>query len=199
MTPTNMSKLTSSLLLLPLALLLCATGCVTVTFPEPMPMHRRDLKSFPKSWQGDWRAMNDGAADDENADVMTIGPDRIQSEGQEDLVLGEQAVLRRMGRRLVLNFEEKGEEVRWTLVVAQKSGDQITIRQLDPELPGALRRWENVVGEGRIKEVYDDNDTKDKLREVQLDPRGNGAFRRLVRFGASETMTYQRVPKEPSP
>ena len=56
MTPPNMFKLTSSLLLLPLALLLCTTGCVTVTFPEPMPMHRRDLKSFPKSWQGDWRA-----------------------------------------------------------------------------------------------------------------------------------------------
>ena len=199
MTPTNMSKLTSSLLLLPLALLLCATGCVTVTFPEPMPMHRRDLKSFPKSWQGDWRAMNDGAADDENADVMTIGPDRIQSEGQEDLVLGEQVVLRRMGRRLVLNIEGESESPRWTLAVAQKSGDQIVVLQLDPKLPGALRRWENVVGEGRIKEVYDDNDTKDKLREVQLDPRGNGAFRRLVRFGASETMTYQRVPKEPAP
>ena len=189
----------SSSLLFLLALTLCATGCVTVTFPEPMPMHRRNLKSFPKSWQGDWRAMNDGAADDESADVMTIGPDRILSEGQEDLVLGKQAVLRRMGRRLVLNFEEKGEEVRWTLVVAQKSGDQITIRQLDPELPGALRRWENVIGEDRIKEVYDDNDTNDKLREVQLNPRGNAAFRRLVRFGASETMTYQRVRKEPAP
>ena len=104
-----------------------------------------------------------------------------------------------MGRRLVLNIEGEGESPRWTLAVAQKSGDQIVVRQLDPKLPGALRRWENVVGEGRIKEVYDDNDTKDKLREVQLDPRGNGAFRRLVRFGASETMTYQRVRKEPAP
>ena len=143
--------------------------------------------------------MNDGAADDESADVMTIGPDRILSEGQEDLVLGKQAVLRRMGRRLVLNFEEKGEEVRWTLVVAKKSGDQITIRQLDPKLPGALRRWENVVGEDRIKLVYDEDDPNDKLREVQLDPLGNGAFRRLVRFDASETLTYQRVQKEPTP
>ena len=104
-----------------------------------------------------------------------------------------------MGRRLVLNFEEKGEEVRWTLVVAKKSGDQITIRQLDPKLPGALRRWENVVGEDRIKLVYDEDDPNDKLREVQLDPLGNGAFRRLVRFDASETLTYQRVQKEPTP
>ena len=143
--------------------------------------------------------MNDGKEDAEKDGLMTIGPDRIQSEGQEDLVIGEQVVLRRMGRQLVLNLEGEGEGPRWTLAVAQKSGDQIVVRQLDPKLPGALRRWENVVGEGRIKEVYDDNDTKDKLREVQLDPRGNGAFRRLVRFGASETMTYQRVRKEPAP
>jgi hypothetical protein len=170
-----------------------------VTFPEPMPMHRRDLKSFPKSWQGDWRAMNDGAADDENADVMTIGYDRMKSEGQEDLVLGKQVVLRRMGRRLVLNFEEGGEDVRWTLAVAEKSGDQINVRHLDPKLPGALRRWENVIGEARIKLFYEEDGTSENLREVQLDPRGNGAFRRLMRFGASETMTYQRVRKEPTP
>ena len=194
-----MSKLTSSVLLLPLTLLLCATGCVTVTFPAPMPMHRRDLKSFPKSWQGDWRAMNDGAADDENADVMSLGHDHMQSEGQEDLVLGKQVVLRRMGRRLVLNFEEGGEDVRWTLAVAEKSGDQIKVRHLDPKLPGALRRWENVIGEGRIKLFYEEDGASETLREVQLDPRGNGAFRRLMRFGASETMTYQRVRKEPTP
>ena len=194
-----MPKPSSSSLLFLLAPTLGATGCVTVTFPEPMPMHRRNLKSFPKSWQGDWKAMNDGKEDAEKDGLMTIGPDRIQSEGQEDLVIGEQVVLRRMGRRLVLNIEGEGESPRWTLAVAQKSGDQIAVRQLDPELPGALRRWENVVGEDRIKEVYDDNDTNDKLREVQLDPRGNGAFRRLVRFGASETMTYQRVRKEPAP
>ena len=194
-----MSKLTSSVLLLPLTLLLCATGCVTVTFPEPMPMHRRDLKSFPKTWQGDWRAMNDGAADDENADVMTIGHDHMQSEGQDDLVLGKQVVLRRMGRRLVLNFEEGGEDVRWTLAVAEKSGDQIKVRHLDPKLPGALRRWENIIGEDRIKLFYEEDGTSENLREVQLDPRGNGAFRRLMRFESSETMTYQRVRKEPTP
>ena len=104
-----------------------------------------------------------------------------------------------MGRRLVLNFKEEGEEVRWALAVAEKTGDEITIRHLDPKLPGALRRWEDVVGEGRIKLVYEEEDTNEELIEVQLNPRGNGAFRRLVRFGASETMTYQRVRKEPAP
>jgi hypothetical protein len=193
-----MPKPSSSLLYL-LALTLCATGCVTVTFPEPMPVHRRNLKSFPKSWQGEWKAVNDGKEDAENEDVMTIVSDRILSDGQEDLVIGEQVVLRRMGRRLVLNIEGEGQSPRWTLAVAQKSGDQILVRQLDPKLPGALRRWGNVVGEDRIKLVYDEDDPNDKLREVQLNPRGNAAFRRLVRFGASETMTYQRVQKEPTP
>ena len=54
----------------------CLTSCVEVTFPEPMPVNRKELDSFPKSWQGTWTS-NEGTDDADDEDILVIQADRV--------------------------------------------------------------------------------------------------------------------------
>ena len=63
-----------------LGFLVLFTGCVQVTFPEPMPANRRELDAFPKAWRGTWTSHVNGveyAGDDE---IMVILEDRIKGD-----------------------------------------------------------------------------------------------------------------------
>jgi len=46
--------MTQSTFIISLGALILFTGCVEVTFTEPMPLNRRDKTHFPNSWLGEW-------------------------------------------------------------------------------------------------------------------------------------------------
>ena len=81
-----------------LSALLLFTGCVEVTFPEPMPMNRRSLTCFPTGWLGVW----DDGTEENAAESITIGISQINL-GGDNIILGEEAVVRRFAGYLVLS------------------------------------------------------------------------------------------------
>ena len=96
-------------------LLLASTflaGCVTVTFPEPMPFNRRDKATFPKSWHGVWKAADEQAQSDE----LIITPQYI-SVDDEKSILGDDNVLRKFAGYHVLSMKEESTG-RWSLYLS---------------------------------------------------------------------------------
>ena len=65
-----------------------ATGCISVTFPEPMPYNRKDLTSFPNAWHGIWSSHATGTDDTGEDELLVIFPDRLQGHEGDDLILG---------------------------------------------------------------------------------------------------------------
>ena len=182
--------MTHTRFMLGLLLLACiaVTGCVEVTFPEPMPAKKKELTTFPEAWQGTWVSIS--ADDDE--ETLVVMPNRILGNpGSDDLVLGKNCVLKRLGRRLVLNIpQEKGG--RYTLLIAERHGDALDIQTLDPKAHGALDSWEEVLGHENVLKLHKNDDPTDKLREVQLNPRNTRQFRKLLRKGETTSVTYNK-------
>jgi len=180
-------------------LLLGLSGCVEVTFPEPMPANRKELSEFPSHWRGTWTSHARGieaAGDDE---IMVIEADRILGNGDgEDLVLGQTCVLKKMGRSLVLSTpsETRG---RHSVMVARIRGDKLEVRAFDPEQKGGIDTWEHVLGHERVVKIHKKDDPTNKLREVQLNPKSTCQFRKLVREGSHELVTYTRVREGRTP
>ena len=172
------------------ALLLATTGCVEVTFPEPMPAGKKDLKEFPSAWQGTWTSHVSGAEAAGEDEIMVILVDRIK----EDLVLGVNCTLRKLGRRLVLSLpQDEGD--RYTTLVAERHGKFLTVKKFDPKEQGAVDGWEELLGHDRVVKIHKkDNPTK-KLKEVQLNPKNRCQFRKLVKRGTTELVTYTKVPE----
>ena len=110
--------------------------------------------------------------------------------------LGDNAVLQRMGRHLVLNLRDD-EGSRWTVSVARRQGNLMTVRCFDASESGAIARWETLLGPEQVTKLHRDNDPEGKLKEVQLNPRNNRQFKALVSVGATELVRYQRVTPQP--
>ena len=179
-----------------LGFLVLFTGCVQVTFPEPMPANRRELDAFPKAWRGTWTSHVNGveyAGDDE---IMVILEDRIKGDTKgEDLILGENCALKRMGRRLVLSMPQE-EGGRHSVLVAQRHGTSLTIRSFDPKEDGAIDGWEAELGHDRVVKIHKKDDPTNKLKEVQLNPKNTCQFKKLVKQGTSELVTYTKVDED---
>ena len=177
------------------SVLLATTGCVEVTFPEPMPAGKKDLTEFPSAWQGTWTSHVNGAEAAEEDEIMVILVDRIKGDPRsDDLVLGQNCTLRKLGRRLVLSLpQDEGE--RYTALVAERHGECLTVKKFDPEEQGAVDGWEELLGHDRVVKIHKkDNPTK-KLKEVQLNPKNRCQFRQLVKRGTTELVTYTKVPE----
>lgn len=162
------------------------TGCVDVTFPEPMPAGKKNLTTFPSSWQGDWVALGDGGG------ALFIREDRIldfDGDGDDDMVLGRDCVLRRMGRRLVVSFPQS-EGSRYTVWVAEKHGNELHVVTFDGEKEGNIRAWKDILGPDRVLEKFDLKDDEKELVEVQLNPKNKRQFKRLVKSCWAEPAVY---------
>ena len=177
------------------ALLLATTGCVEVTFPEPMPAGKKDLTEFPKAWQGTWTSHVSGAEAAGEDEIMVILADRIKGDPRsEDLVLGVNCTLRKLGQHLVLSLPQDAGD-RYTALVAERHGKFLTVKKFDPEEQGAVDGWEELLGHDRVVKIHKkDNPTK-KLKEVQLNPKNRCQFRKLVKRGTTELVTYTKVPE----
>lgn len=175
------------------AALVATTGCVDVTFPEPMPENRRELDHFPASWEGTWTSHVQGIEAAGEDEILVVQRDRIRGLGNDDeIILGQDAVLKRLGRKRILSFPQKDSD-RYSLVVAQRRGDALEVRAFDPKQHGAIETWEATIGADRMLQVHRKDDPEKRLKEVQLNPKNTRQFRALLREGTSELVTYARV------
>ena len=175
------------------------TGCVDVTFPEPMPENRRELDHFPASWEGTWTSHVQGIEAAGEDEILVVQRDRIRGLGNDDeIILGKDAVLKRLGRKRILSFPQK-ESDRYSLVVAQRRGDELEVRAFDPKQDGAIETWEATIGADLMLHVHRKDDPEKRLKEVQLNPKNTRQFRALLREGTTELVTYTRVKdREPN-
>ncbi len=175
------------------------TGCVDVTFPEPMPENRRELDHFPASWEGTWTSHVQGIDAAGEDEILIVKRDRIRGLGDdEEVVLGQDAVLKRLGRKRILSFPQKDSD-RYSVVVAQRRGDMLEVRAFDPEQDDAIENWESTIGADRMLQIHRKDDPEKRLKEVQLNPKNTRQFRALLREGATELVTYARVKdREPN-
>ena len=162
----------------------CLTSCVEVTFPEPMPVNRKELDSFPKSWQGTWTSNEKGTDDADDEDILVIQADRVSGlEGSEDvLILGQDCVLKRLGRKRILSIPQLSGD-RHSVASAERRGNTIVIRTFDAKAEGAIEKWEELIGADRMLKLYQKDNPDKKLREVQLNPKNTCQFRKLLREG----------------
>ena len=169
------------------------TGCVDVTFPEPMPENRRELDHFPASWEGTWTSHVQGIDAAGEDEILIVKRDRIRGLGDdEEVVLGQDAVLKRLGRKRILSFPQKDSD-RYSVVVAQRRGDVLEVRAFDPEQDDAIENWESTIGADRMLQIHRKDDPEKRLKEVQLNPKNTRQFRALLREGTTELVTYARV------
>ncbi len=169
------------------------TGCVDVTFPEPMPENRRELDHFPASWEGTWTSHVQGIDAAGEDEILIVKRDRIRGLGDdEEVVLGQDAVLKRLGRKRILSFPQKDSD-RYSVVVAQRRGDMLEVRAFDPEQDDAIENWESTIGADRMLQIHRKDDPEKRLKEVQLNPKNTRQFRALLREGTTELVTYARV------
>ncbi len=175
------------------------TGCVDVTFPEPMPENRRELDHFPASWEGTWTSHVQGIDAAGEDEILIVKRDRIRGLGDdEEVVLGQDAVLKRLGRKRILSFPQKDSD-RYSVVVAQRRGDMLEVRAFDPEQDDAIENWESTIGADRMLQIHRKDDPEKRLKEVQLNPKNTRQFRALLREGTTELVTYARVKdREPN-
>ena len=175
------------------------TGCVDVTFPEPMPENRRTLDHFPASWEGTWTSHVQGIDAAGEDEILIVKRDRIRGMGDdEEVVLGQDAVLKRLGRKRILSFPQKDSD-RHSVVVAQRRGDVLEVRAFDPEQDDAIESWEATIGADRMLQIHRKDDPEKRLKEVQLNPKNTRQFRALLREGTTELVTYTRVKdREPN-
>ena len=179
--------------LLVAAALVALTGCVDVTFSEPMPDNRRELDHFPASWEGTWTSHVQGIDAAGEDEILIVERDRIRGLGDdEELVLGQDVVLKRLGRKRILSFPQKDSD-RYSLVVAQRRGDVLEVRAFDPKEDGAIETWEATIGTDRMLQIHRKDDPEKRLKEVQLNPKNTRQFRALLREGTTELVTYTRV------
>lgn len=169
------------------------TGCVDVTFPSPMPENRRELNSFPSSWHGTWIASDQDTQATDEDDFLIVAEDRILgSNDAEELVVGEDIVLKRLGRKRIISFPQESGN-RYSVVVAQRRGDVLEVRAFDPKQDGAINTWTTILGADQIKDIYESDGQELQLEEVHLNPKNTRQFRALLRSGTSNLVTYIRA------
>ena len=159
-----------------LAIAIAVTGCTDVTFPEPMPLKRKDLTAFPSRWQGTWK--------DDKGETFIITPNTLTSTGDgETLTIGETLRLRRFWDGLVLNKKQE-DSGRWEVFFLRRSGSSITVHGFVAD-EGPIGVWKDVLGEACVA----GNSGTGEQKTYILAPENNAAFRKLVLKGGTVPMT----------
>lgn len=161
-------------------LLLASTflaGCVTVTFPEPMPYNRRDKATFPKSLHGVWHAADEQA----QSDQLIITPQYMSiDDGDEKYILGDKNKLRKFAGYFVLNMKEE-ETGRWSLYLAKRNIDVLSVYQFDGEDELKAEIWSDILDDD-MESVSKDGEGG-KITSYRLNPQNNATFRQLIADG----------------
>jgi len=173
--------MTRSTLIISLGALILFSGCVEVTFTEPMPINRRDKTHFPNSWLGDWTFTEQS---DELEEHLTINSQYVTF-GDDALVLGTDNVLRKFAGYYILSTKSENSD-RWNLLLAKRSKDVLHIYKFDGGDKEKAALWEEVLtrSEGLYFEAVKKKEGGlEKVREYRLNPENNRVFRALLKEG----------------
>ncbi len=172
-----------STLILSLGAIILFTGCVEVTFTEPMPLNRRDKTHFPNSWLGEWTSTSQ---DDDLGEHLTINAQYVTfGTGNDAIVLGTENVLRKFAGYHILSSKSEDSD-RWNLMFAKRSKDVLHIYEFDGSDDEKVAIWEEILStnEGEAFEVVKKMDgAQEKVSEYKLYPKNNRIFRALIRKG----------------
>jgi len=170
-----------------LGLSLLFTGCVEVTFPEPMPLNRRDKAFFPKNLHGVWYYVGD---ENDLEDSLTIYSEFIDF-GEKPLILNEKNKLRKFNGYFILSTSEDREE-RWVIYLAKYSDNVLSIYDFDGEDEEKIAIWEEVLLGDAVEKIQKEGGSSN-LKEIRLNPSNNYEFRQLInRGGLSHRGDYVR-------
>lgn len=156
------------------------TGCVEVTFPEPMPFNRRDRPYFPKSTKGVWY---EKTSNDNLKDSIIIYSEFIDF-GEEPLMLGSNTVLRKFNSYFVLS--SKNEDGRWVVYLAKCNDETLSLYEFDGGDKEKVAIWEGVLFGAGVEKFQREN--SDKLKEIKLKPSNNKEFREIINKGGLSHM-----------
>jgi hypothetical protein len=171
--------MTRSTLIISLGALILFTGCVEVTFTEPMPLNRRDKTHFPNSWLGEWTFTEQS---DELEERLTIHSQYVTF-GTDARVLGTENVLRKFAGYHILSTKSENSE-RWNLLLAKRSKDVIHVYKFDGTDKEKATIWEEILttNEGLgFEAVKKKEGDLEKVREYKLNPENNRMFRKLIK------------------
>ena len=173
--------MTRSTIIISLGALILFSGCVEVTFPEPMPLNRRDKTHFPNSWQGDWTFTEQS---DELEEHLTIYSQYVTI-GDKTIVLGTENILRKFAGYHILSTRSETSD-RWGLLLAKRSKDVLHIYEFDGSDKEKARLWEEVLSSSEglgFEAVRKTEGNLEKVREYKLNPENNSVFRTLIKEG----------------
>ena len=173
--------MTQSNLIISLGALILFTGCVEVTFTEPMPLNRRDKTHFPNRWLGEWTSAEQS---DELEEHLTINSQYLTF-GTDALVLGTENVLRKFAGYHILSTKSENAE-RWNLLLAKRSKDVLHVYKFDGKDKEKAAIWQEILttNEGVGFEAVKKKDGDlEKVREYKLSPENNRMFRKLIQEG----------------
>ncbi|MBT6174977.1 MAG: hypothetical protein HOH96_05415 [Flavobacteriales bacterium] len=167
------------------------TGCVPVTFDEPMPMNRRNLDHFPSSLQGSWASEDD--------DVMLhIFRDHFSL--QESIFLSDSVILRKYKKKFVVSVQLEENKRFWEVFQASLAGDSLTLLTLSWKDEDKKQKIQSILGD-RL-EIFFDGDIvdstsflgrKDSVSQVHASLLNNSEFKELMEHCADTIGTYIRV------
>lgn len=169
------------ILLMAFSALLMLSGCIEVTFPEPMPMNRCDKNHFPKSWQGEWTFSEQSDDLEEN---LTINSQYV-SFGTDQIVLGEENILRKFAGYYILSSKANNSQ-RWNLLLAKRDKDVIHVYHFDGKDVEKAKFWEALLKDDTrngFETIRKSEGDTDRIREYKLNPKNNRAFRELIKSG----------------
>ena len=169
------------ILLMAFSALLMLSGCIEVTFQEPMPMNRCDKNHFPKSWQGEWTFSEQSDDLEEN---LTINSQYV-SFGTDQIVLGEENILRKFAGYYILSSKANNSQ-RWNLLLAKRDKDVIHVYHFDGKDVEKAKFWEALLKDDTrngFETIRKSEGDTNRIREYKLNPKNNRAFRELIKSG----------------
>ena len=172
-----------SKLIISLGALILFTGCVEVTFSEPMPLNRRDKTHFPNSWLGEWTSASQG---DDLEEHLTINSQYVSFGTETDaLVLGTENVLRKFAGYHILSTRSEDSD-RWNLLLAKRSKDVLHVYKFDGSDKEKAAIWEEILSSNEgvgFEAVKKKDGAQEKVSEYKLNPENNRIFRTLIQKG----------------
>ena len=169
------------ILLMAFSALLMLSGCIEVTFPEPMPMNRCDKNHFPKSWQEEWTFSEQSDDLEEN---LTINSQYVYF-GTDQIVLGEENILRKFAGYYILSSKANNSQ-RWNLLLAKRDKDVIHVYHFDGKDVEKAKFWEALLKDDTrngFETIRKSEGDTNRIREYKLNPKNNRAFRELIKSG----------------
>ena len=167
------------------------TGCVPVTFDEPMPMNRRNLDHFPSALQGSWASEDD--------DVMLhIFRDHFSL--QETIFLSDSVILRKYKKKFVVSVQLEENKGFWEVFQASLAGDSLTLLTLSWKDEEKKQKMQSILGD-RLEIFFDGDildstsflDRKDSVSQVYASLQSNPQFKELMECCADTIGTYLRI------